>query len=309
MDGKEIKARIQSLLNEETGSDFLEEKTTYDYYNEAALEIARNTNTLTAEQSITTVAEQIGYTLNANFLKMYLKDSSGDFFIKYNDGTTDYFIKWVEYEKIIFQNNTDSVTIPDRFSIADDQTLDSQVTGTATSAGTLDANSGEATLTDTNADFSDVSAGDIIHNTTDSSSGVVLSKTSTTVLVTALFPDDPSATVDQDWDGSDAYVIQPQGRLRIVMDPPPSTASHTITVYYITKPAPVYANFRTFRFPQHLNLATVKYAAWLYKYKDKEPNFGDKWFVMADNEMRRGKHGIDRAFNRTNIRVNMLARK
>ncbi len=309
MDGKNLKYRVQLLLDEESSSAFLDERTTYDFINEGALEVTRNTNALTAEQSITTVADQVGYSLNANFLKMYLKDNNDDFFIHYSDGTTTFTLKIATYEDIIFQDNTDSVDVPTRFAITDDPTLDTQVTGTATSAGAVSATTREATLTDTAGDFSDVSAGDIVHNTTDSSSGIVLSKTSSTILVTAMFPDDPSATTDQDWDSSDAYVIQPQGRLRIVLDPPPTTASETVTVYYVTKPAPVYANFRTFRFPQHLNLATVKYAAWLYKYRDREPNFGDKLFTMADNEMRRGKSGMDRALNRTRIKVNMMARR
>jgi len=303
-----MKYRVQLALDEETGADFLDEKTVYDYLNEGAMEVARQTNALATTQSITTVADQTGYTLNANYLHMYLRDAGGDFFIKYNDGTTDFFIKWCPYEKIIISNNTTSVSIPDRFGITDDPTLDSQASGTATSAGAINSNSGEATLTDSAADFSDVSAGDIVHNTTDSSSGVVISKTSSTVLVTALFPDDPSASVDKDWDSSDAYVIQPQGRFRLVLDPPPSTAGHTITFYYIHKPSPVWSAFRTFRFPPHLNLATIKYASWLLKYRDREPDFGDRLFIMADNEMRRSKYIIDRSLNRNRIRVNMLAR-
>lgn len=308
MDGQELKYRVQLALDEETGAGLLDEKTVYDYLNEGALEVARYTNALTKTQSITTVADQTGYTLNADYEKLYLRDKYNRFFIKYNDGTSDTFLKWAPYEDIIYQNDTTSVSIPSRFSITDDPTLDSQVSGTVTSAGAIDANSGEATLTDSAADFSDVSAGDIVHNTTDSSSGVVVSKTSSTVLVTALFPDDPSATVDKDWDSSDAYVIQPQGRFRLVLDPPPSTAGHTITFYYVNKPAPVYSAFKTFRYPQHLNLATIKYAAWLIKYRDREPNFGDRLYVMANNEMRKNKYGMDRALNRTRIRVNMNAR-
>tara|TARA_Y100000310_G_scaffold236502_1_gene239702 strand:+ start:18979 stop:19908 length:930 start_codon:yes stop_codon:yes gene_type:complete len=308
MDGLEMKYRVQLLLDEETGADFLDEKTVYDFLNEGALEVARQSNALTTTQSITTVADQTGYTLNANFLHMYLRDRGGDFFIKYNDGTSNTFIKWAPYEDIITNDDTTSILIPSRFSITDDPTLDSQITGTETSGGAVDANSGEVTLTDSAADFSDVSAGDIVHNTTDSSSGVVVSKTSSTVLVTALFPDDPSATVDKDWDSSDAYVIQPQGRFRLVLDPPPSTAGHTITFYYVHKPAPVWSAFKTFRYSQHLNLATVKYAAWLLKYRDREPDFGDKLFVMADNTMRKNKHGVDKALNRNRIRVNMKVR-
>lgn len=300
--------RVQLALDEETDSDFLDVKTVYDYLNEGALEVARQSNALTTTQPITIVADQTGYTLNANYLHMYLRDRGGDFFIKYNDGTSNTFIKWKPYEDIILNDDTTSILIPTRFSITDDPTLDNQVTGTETSGGSLDSNSGEATLTDSAADFSDVSAGDIVHNTTDSSSGVVVSKTSSTVLVTALFPDDPSATVEKDWDSSDAYVIQPQGRFRLVLDPPPSTAGHTITFYYVHKPAPVYSAFRTFRYPPQLNLATIKYATWLLKYRDREPDFGDKLFVMADNEMRRNKAGMDKSLNKTRIRVNMKVR-
>ena len=308
MDGREMKYRVQLALDEETDGSFLDEKTVYDYINEGALEIARKTNALTSTQSITTVADQTGYTINADFLSLYLKDKSGDFFIKYNDGTSNHFIRWGSYEDIILYDDTTSVLIPSNFSITDDPTLDSKVSGTETSGGTKSSSSGEATLTDSAADFSDVSPGDIVHNTTDSSSGVVVSKTSSTVLVTALFPDDPSATTDSDWDASDAYVIQPQGRFRIVLNPPPSTAGHTITFYYVQKPAPVYSNFGTFRYPQHLDLATVKYAAWLFKYKDREPSFADRLYQMADAEMRRGKHGVDKALIRSKVRVNMLAR-
>jgi hypothetical protein len=300
--------RVQLALDEETGSDFLDEKTVYDYLNEGALEVTRNTNALATTQSITTVAEQTGYTLNANFLHLYLKDSSRQFFLKYNDGTTNHFIPWAPYEDLVYQNQTTSVTVPDRFSITNDPTADSQVTGTETSGGTLSSSSGEATLTDSAGDFSDVSAGDSVHNTTDSSSGIVVSKTSGTVLITAMFPDDPSATTEQDWDSSDAYVIQPQARMRVILDPPPSTAGHTITFYYIHKPAPVYSAFRTFGFLDHLDLATIKYAAWLLKYRDREPNFGDKLYTMADNEMRRSKTGLDKAMNRRRIVPNMKVR-
>lgn len=309
MDGKTLKYRLQLLLDEETGANFIDERTAYDFLNEAAIEVVRQTNSLTKTQSITTVADQAAYSLDADFLSLYLKDKSNKYFIRYSDGTTTYNLPDADYSDIIFDNRSNSVLIPDRFAITPDPTLDSQVAGTETAGGAVSATSGEATLTDIAGDFSDVSAGDSVHNTTDNSSGVVLEKTSSTVLITALFPDDPSATVDKDWDISDAYVIQPQGRYQIVLDPAPSAAGHTLTIYMLQKPAPVYGNWRSFRFPSHLNNAVVKYAAWLFKYKDREPNFGDKWFILAENEMRKSKHMIDRALNRHKIRVNMKARK
>jgi hypothetical protein len=309
MDGKELKYQVQMLLGEEFDSEFLDEKTLYSFINEAALIINRNVNALTSSQSITTVADQTDYTLNVDFLKPYLMDTSKRIVIKYSDGTTTYFLPMEEHIKIIYDNNTSSVSIPSVFAITDDRTLDTQVSGTASANGALDANSKEATLTDTGDPFGDVSAGDVVHNTTDSSSGIVLEKTDSNNLITAMFPDDSSATTDQDWDSSDAYIIQPQGRLKLVIDPPPSTAGHTITIDYVQKPVPVYANYRTFRFQPHINNAVVKYAAWLFKYSDREPNFGDKWFVLADNEMRRAKHGIDNAFNRKGIPLNLKARR
>lgn len=296
------------MLDEETDSQYLDEKTVYTYINKAGLYMARKTNALTATQSITTVADQSDYTLNADFIKLYLKNKQ-DLFIKYNDGSSDTFINQGKYEDIVYMNNSDSVTIPERFAITDDRTLDSRVTGTATSAGAKDSGSGEATLTDSAADFSDVSAGDVVHNTTDSSSGFVISKTSSTVLVTALFPDDPSGTAEQDWDSSDAYVIQPQGRYKIVLDPPPSTGGHTVTVEYIQRPAPLYSNFGTFRFPSELNDAVVFYTAWLLKYRDREPNFGDRYFIMADQQLRENKREMDVARNRRGIPVNLKARR
>ena len=55
------------------------------------------------------------------------------------------------------------------------------VTGTRTTTSAGAAVGGASTLTDTGGDFSDVSPGDIVHNTTDGSDGIVLSKTSSTV--------------------------------------------------------------------------------------------------------------------------------
>jgi hypothetical protein len=194
------------------------------------------------------------------------------------------------------------VSKPDSFTIVDDNTLDSQATGTCTSAGALSG--GQATLTDSAADFSDVSAGDIIHNTTDGSMGIVLSKTSSTVLVTALF-----GGTDNDWDSSDAYVIQPQGRLQLKFDPPPSTASHTLTVHYIQRPKPVYSDYGVFRFqPQHMD-AIIKYAAFNYKYRDQEPNFGDALYRHWDMQTRRASNSLGKSIGNKRINVSFKARR
>ena len=89
-------------------------------------------------QSITTVASTADYDLNGDYFRMYLKTGQrrgGNFFIKYNDGTTDYFIQFKSYQRVIYDNETTAVTIPSNFTIHEKTALGSQVTGTTTSAG------------------------------------------------------------------------------------------------------------------------------------------------------------------------------
>lgn len=302
MDGKTLLYKLRQLLNEDSDSGFLDKRTSYDYLWEAAIEFVNRTACLKSTQSISTVVDQTGYTLNADFLSMYLKNDSNNLYIKYNNGSTDSFVTWKDYEDIIYGNNTSSQSVAGGFSIIDDSTLDSQVTGSATSAGALSG--GQATLTDTAADFSDVSPGDIVHNTTDGSDGIVLSKTSSTVLVTALF-----GGTDNDWAVSDAYIIQPQGRLKLVLDGPPSTADHTITVYYTQRPAPVYSDYGVYRFPSQYSDAIVKYAAFLYKFKDREPNFGHTWYGIFDRQVRMATSALNKSFVRRGFTVNLKARR
>jgi hypothetical protein len=235
---------------------------------------------------------------------LYLKDKSNRLILPYNDGASSYsdFIYWKDYEDVIVDNNIDSVSNPTHYTIIDDGTLDSQATGTCTSAGALLG--GQATLTDSSGDFSDVSAGDTVHNTTDGSMGIVLSKTSSTSLVTALF-----GGTDNDWDSSDAYVIQPQGRLQIKLDPPPSTAGHTLTAHYVQRPAPVYSDYGIFRFQSQNMDAIIKYAAFNYKYRDQEPQFGDALYVHWDRQVRLSNNVLGKSIGRGKIGINFKKRR
>jgi len=304
MDGKTALYQLRRLLNEDANSAFLDDRTSYEFINSAAIEFVERTKCLKATQTITTVADQRGYTLNADFITLYLRDKANNLYLKYNDGSSSYsdFIYWKDYADLILEDNIASVSKPSHFTIIDDSALDSQVTGTCTSAGALSG--GQATLTDSAADFSDVSAGDIIHNTTDGSDGVVLSKTSSTVLVTALF-----GGTENDWDSSDAYIIQPQGRLQLQFDPPPSTASHSLTVYYIQRPQPVFSDYGVFRFqPQHME-AIIKYAAFNYKYRDQDPQFGDAYYQHWEREIRKSADTLNSSFSRNKLKVNMKVRR
>ncbi len=302
MDGKALTRKLRELLDESSTSSWLDTRTSYDYLYEAAIEFVSRTDCLREEQSITTVADQAGYTLNADFIKLYLKNSDNNFYIKYNDGTTNHFIRHRDYEDVIYGDNTTSTTIPNYFSIIDDSTKDTQLSSTTTSAGA--ASGGEATLTDTAANFADVSPGDIVHNTTDGSDGVVLSKTSSTVLVTALFDG-----TDDDWTSGDSYVIQPQARFKLVFDPAPSTASHTVTVYYVKRPDPVYSDYRIYRIPTtHLD-SLVEYANFKYKLRDSEPGFADRFLTYWDRKVRRSAHTLNKTFVRRGFSMNLKSRR
>lgn len=197
-----------------------------------------------------------------------------------------------------------SQTVPSYFTIRDKQALHAQITGTATTTG--DDTENFSYLTDTSGLFLTtdyVSIGDTIHNTTDASDGLVISIESGTKLGVALH-----GGTDNEWDTSDAYVIQPQGRSEIYFDPPPSTTGHLIRIPYIARPAPVYHGYGTYRFSQKAMEAIIKYAAWLYKYRDSTPDFGDRLFIMWDKAVRDEAHRLNPYLTQRKLKVNLKAR-
>ena len=298
MDGESLLYKLRQLLSESSGSSWLDDRTTYDYLYEGAKGFVARTDCLTASQTITTVAEQSAYTLNADFLHLYLTNDSNQFYLKYYDGSGYTFITFREYDGIYYANQTTSKSIPDHFAIGDVQNVPAQVTGTCTSAGAL--SNGEAVLTDSTAAFTTyVSVGDTIHNTTDSAHGVVIDVTTATAIRTAMF-----GGTDNDWDGSDAYIIVPQGRLRLIVDPPSSTSGHSIYVPYVQCPVPVYSSYRQYRIPIRSPEVLASFAAWKYKYRDREPNFGDALYKMYEGEIRLAGEKLRKGFQRKGFRVN-----
>lgn len=295
MDGQSMLYKLENLLNEDSTSAFLDNRTSYEYLWDAAIEFVDRTGSLTATQEITTVADQTDYTLNADFLRLYLEGTDNNYIVKYNDGTTSTFLPWKPYDEIITEDQTNSVTRPSSFTLLSD-VIDSQISSTTTSAGT--AVGGLATLTDTGEDFSDVSAGDIVHNTADGSDGYVVSKTSSTALVVALF-----GGTDNDFTSGDAYVIQPQGRKKLVLNPPPANASDTITVYYVPTPAPVFSSYGIYRVPQQYLVAVISYAAFMYKYRDREPNFGDNLFAIFERGVKRANRTLKNSVSKRTFKV------
>lgn len=303
MDGKNLLYALRQILNEDSDSYFLDDFTSYRFLNDAALDLAKALTLPRGSQEITTVADQADYDLNQDFLRLYLKNHNQKRFITYNNGSTNTFLPWKAYEDVILADQgSKSVALPSNFTVFDKSALDSRLSGTATSDGA--SAGGECSLADTGADFSDVWPGDTVHNTTDGSMGIVLSKTSTTVLVTALF----GGTAD-DWSTNDAYVIQPSMRYQLKIDPPPSTAGHTVTVEYIQVPGPVYSDYGVFRLPAQFFDSLVQRAAWAYKYRDSEPNFGDAWWQHAEQKIRDYKRQTDMVVSRPKFIVNLMARR
>lgn len=301
MDGKSLKRRVLQLLDEPKNGVWVDNRATYDFLYEAAKEFTRLTTCLRATQAITTVASQAGYSINGDFMALYLRTPDDIFYLKYNDGTNDYFLDYKPYQEIIWDNDTTAISIPGYFTITTDPTADTQISVAASAAS--DDVGGKSTLTVAAAAFGDVTPGDIVHNTTDGSDGVVVKYTSTTSIDICLF-----GGTDNEVDIADAFIIQPRGRLLLQFDPPPSTAAHTATLYYIQKPAPVYSDYQIYPFAFDYTETLCKYAAWLYKMRDKEPDFGHVWYQHFLAQAIEHKGLFDGAFGRdkSNIRPRFM---
>jgi hypothetical protein len=297
---------LRELLGESSTSSWMDDFTSYTYLNQAAREFVQRTECLRTEQTITTVSSQASYDLNADFLQLYLMDSSNTPFVKFYNGTSYSWCYYKDIQDVYLANNTTGVSIPSNFTITDNPTLPTRLSSTATSSGALSG--GQCTLTDTTALFTTtgkLSAGDQVHNVTDGSDGVVLSITSATVCVTALF-----GGSGNNWDSSDAYVIQPQARLRLTLDPMPTTAGYIVTVPYVQIPNPVYSDYGRWRIPDAACIHIVQYAAWLYKYRDREIQFGDqlyKWFEMGVRKW--GARTNETLRPKNQMRVNFMGRR
>lgn len=307
-DGREMARRLRQDLRESDNSAFISEYLSYRYINEAASNYVLRTNSLRTTQSITTVANQAEYTLAPDFLSIYTQED-GDRFIKYNNGASDSFPEFREYDEIVHKATSVSAAIPGEFSVIPHSTLGSIITGTTTSDGAV--SNGECTLTDSAASFSTtVSVGDMVHNETDVDSnsngsyGIVIVVTSGTALLVALF-----GGADADWTSGDSYVIVPQGRLQLILDPSPLTASHTITVYYNARPTPVFSPFRTFRIQSQFIPELLRDAKALYEFRggDYQKGGADKQFAQIGTL--NANQNLSKAFNRKGYKVNLRKRR
>jgi len=298
MDGQTLCRDVRKLLLEGDSSSFVDDRVTMDMLWEAAQQLNAEMQWNTKEYSFTTIVNQTNYTLPADFQELYVMDNLNYYVLRINDGTSDTFFRWREFDKI-YQDRvffTGGQPIPNNFSIVD-TTPTAQVTGAASMAG---ANTyGLSTLFVTPAVFQNVSVGDIVHNITDGSDGLVTQVLSTFAVQTALWNG-----ANDDWTGGDHFVITPQPRLAVVLDPMPSVSGYTVYVPYVSRPDPVYSLYQSYNFPVSWRYALTKYAAWMYKYRDKEPNYGDAWFKHWDDLLRKSKRIANRVRQRTSFKVN-----
>ena len=103
-------------------------------------------------------------------------------------------------------------------------------------------------------------------------------------------------------------MVVPQGRKQIVLDPPPSNSSNTLTVPYFSRPAPVYSPYGTYRFEAAAEMPIVQYAAYLYKYRDRDPATGDAFYKHFDLACRQLTAAENKGMQRNRLRVTMVRR-
>jgi len=275
MDGKSLKRAVLDFLDEEVALGiFAKPRVIYEYLDAAAVEFARDTQSLTAVVAITTVAGQSEYDLPPDFIGTYMKTEVGRFFGKYYDGSHYTWPVLTTWEKIYKANLTDAKDTPGRFAIRDKDTKESLITGTADADGA--ATGGQCTLYDAAMLFTTtnrVYPRDRIHNTTDGSDGVVLSVTDATHLVCALFDGGSN-----DWSTGDAYVIQPAAEKELILDAPSETSGHILSLPYICRPTPVYSDYGFWRIDPMSCRAIAAEAAFLY--------LGQKGDFEAANRLR-----------------------
>jgi ABC-type phosphate/phosphonate transport system substrate-binding protein len=307
MDGKTLKEMLAFEINEPVTSSFLDSKTSYDFLYEAACEYNRLTQALNWTQTITTVADSTvtSYILNPDFLCLRLYNDRNELVVKFEDDETVpnvSFIPLRPYEQVIQALNTDSVDFPSNCAITDYQLTQTNITGTASSTST---SADPATLPCTTGGFvvNGITVGDFIHNTTDGSHGIVTEVSGATQLKTALF-----YGVTNYWTSANAFTIVKQGRKVLVMDPPTATAGYTITVDYVQKPTPVYTSYGAYRFDSTAMFAIVKYAAFMYKYRDRVPNFGDALYKAWLAQVTAATAMTNKAYDRTRFRANFIKR-
>jgi len=303
MDGKRLSRQLRQMLNEESGSNSLDSFTTYDLLNQAANQINEHLNHLVDTETLTSVADQSFYELRPDFVRLVDEDHLGRDAIRWNDGSAFHRVSRTSFEKEWHDRSytETSIAVPNSFSIEPKEAPETLLDG-GTATSTAAASAGSCILTDSAVTFDaddSVFAGDTIHNTTDGSMGVVISVISDTQLKTALF-----GGTANDWTSGDAYVIQPQARYRMRLNPPTSASGDSIVYRYLRRPQPVYSDYDSFNFPLHFQDALVYFACGFYKMRNQMISEGQIWFQQAERLLRKHQRQSMKALGRERIIVN-----
>lgn len=288
MDGKQLCRIMLDALDEEVAHKLFntDPRILYDLLDAAACEYVRQIKCLHATFPITTVEAQQAYDLPPDFLGFYMKNSRDRFFVKYYDGSNTSWPTIVPYESIFKQNLTDNEEIPTCAAVIDKATSPVKLAGTTSAAGAQ--SNGEAILTDASKLFTTtnlVHPRDIVHNTTDGSDGLVLSVTDATHLVAALFDGKTNG-----FGSGDSYVITRATAKQLYLSAPSDTAGHTITVPYLCKPNPVYADHISWRFDDLACRAIAHEAAFQYENRKNNTNVADRHHILFLAELTRSRN-------------------
>ena len=299
MIGAILQQQLYQLLSEfSPKSTWIDIKTTFDYLYEAAKDFSKETGSCHGSQTITTVANNAAYNLNPNFLEVLTKDDHNKPVISFYDGSSTDWLSMESYDNFLQNGNPPGT--PTEFCITD-ASMGSRVTGTATSAGAQTG--GESLLVDASADFSLMYPGDIVINTKEEYYGYCIG-TGTTSITTAMFDLTVRGGQYASWASGDTYIVQPAGRYQVIVDPPPAISGQILTVSYFAKPIPVYSDYGMYPFATGYEEALVKYAVWLYKYRDSKPAYADPLYVVYERYMRKGKHVNRKAVGAKGFRIN-----
>lgn len=296
-------AMIQTQLNEivsEFNSSWINLKTSFDYLFEAAKDFSKETRACHGTQVITTVASQAEYNLNSDFLEVMTTDDHNHGIISYTVGTTQRWLNWESYSDLLQDNAT--AGSPSQYAIADAALL-TRITGATNAVGTQVG--GESTLASATSLLT-AAVGDYVINVTKSYYGIVLAAGASPT--TAMFDLSTRGGAYAGWAMSDAFLITPAPRYKLILDPPPSNTGEIVTVSYYAKPAPVYSDYGVYPFATGYEEALIKYAAWLYKYRDSKPQLADPLYQAYDRAMRKGKSVNRKAVGVTGFRINYTSR-
>lgn len=291
MDGRTLSRGLARILNEDPDtSGFMHQRTSFDLLFQAMCEYIIRTQTSHSSQTITTVSGTSDYLLNADYLGLYMKDANDFYVVDFTTAAGNKSVIRYKDESEKFGQTPMNQATPGGFYVTDYRTAMSKV------AVTIGATGSDFKAAGTGAGFlAGASVGDTIHNTTTGAYGVVTKVTSDVLLECGMF--DGSSAI-----AGSGYVI-PQGRFQLSLDNPSQNDGDTITLPYIRRPAPVYTYYDSYRLSPQDTTPLVYYAAFLYKYRDREPNYGDKWFMVWDRHVRLSGRQQNKAVGRTGFKV------